>query len=280
MNKLILYTFCLLSVISIVSTIEISCAYSVLHYYMLRNVYSCVIRRVNSPENPIVQVSGFHMHAKNNDEVQGLKGDIGNVDKFPRDIKNTFKNLTAIYFTNGQIKELSSDDLKPFPELVELYFDNNKIEVIEAGTFDFNSKLAGISFMNNKVIHINANVFDHLTDLKYLWLNGNQCSNDEARNDRNAVLDLIAATKSTCQNQVFLRMENKLNESGIKRGRNLDTSGNLEQKIDNLEAKMDIHDQSFEEFKAAITKRINDLEVDYKNKHSEMMHAFQQKLKN
>jgi len=213
------------------------------------------------------------MHAKSNDDVQGLKGDIGNVQKFPRDINNTFPNLQAIYFTNGQIKELSSDDLKPFPDLVELYFDNNKIEVVEEGTFDFNPKLAGISFMNNRIMHISANVFDHLTDLKYLWLDGNfQCPNGAAGNNRNAVLGLIATAKNTCQSQVFLRMERKM--KGLT-----DNPENIDIKIENLKAQMDIHEQNLAEFKATVLKKLGDFEVDYKNMHSELMSSLEQKAK-
>lgn len=233
-----------MSLLSISTSVDISCAYSNQNFIILTNIYSCVIESVNSPENPVVRVTGSHMPGKRNDDVKGLFGNIGNVLKFPRDISNSLKNLVAIYFTVGQIRELSSDDLKPFPELLELYFDNNKIEVIEEGTFDFNPKLAGISFMSNGVFHINANVFDHLTDLRYLWLNNNKCSNGIARNDRNTALNLIATAKHTCQNQAFLRMEKKLKDladslktstTTIKPVSNVKTFGNMQKIFNDFE---------------------------------------------
>ncbi|XP_070508328.1 SLIT and NTRK-like protein 6 [Chironomus tepperi] len=284
MKKLIL----LLSIITIATSVDIECSYSVVNYYTLSQIYSCVIQTVSSPENPTVHISGSHMSGKNNDNVQGLYGNIGNVQKFPRDIHRTFKNLIAIYFTGGQIKELVADDLKPFPDLMEMYFDNNQIEVVEEGTFYYNPKLVGVSFFYNKLIHISSNVFDHLSNLSYLWLNGNPCENSAATNNRNAVLGLIAVAKASCQSPTILRYEHLLKgqkySPDIARTfsnstRSPATSSDIDKKIENLKARMDVHDQNLIELKAEVLKKFDDFEINYQNKHSELMHSIEQKLK-
>jgi len=227
------------------------------------------------------------MAGNNDDDVMGFHGNPGNIQKLPKGLEK-FKNLKVIYPSNGQIRELSSDDLKPFPEILELYFDNNKIEVLEEGVFNFCSKLAAISFTNNRLFHISANVFDHLTDLRNLWLNGNSCPNGIARNDRNAVLNLIVTAKSTCQSQIYLRMEMKLKgltdncknlDSKTKPGNNQETSSNEELNTDNL-TELKVNEKKLEEFKVAVLKKFDDFEADYKNMHSELMNTFEQKFMN
>ena len=194
---------------SMTTSVEISCSYSIQNYYILWQIYSCVITSVTSAEDEFANIIGTHTTGKTNEDVMGLYGTTGTIQKFPKGLER-FKNLKVIYLYNGQIKELHSDDLQYLPELVELYFDNNKIEVIEEGTFKFNLKLVAISFKNNRIYHISANVFDHLSSLTYLWLNGNICPNSVARNDRNAVLSLIETAKNSCQSQALLRLEKKV----------------------------------------------------------------------
>lgn len=238
--------------------------------------------KVSSIDNPVIHASGFHMTGRNNDNVQGLHGSSGNLQKFPRKVNKIFKNLIAIYFSSGQIRDLSSEDLKSFPELVELNLENNKIEVIEEGIFDLNPKLKGISFMSNKIFYISPNVFDHMTDLNFLQLDGNPCAFGATRADRNSVLNLISTVKSSCQSPTILRMERKLKSvthSSINIDPRISIKDDTLVNFENLKERMDIHDKNLVEFKAAILKKLDDFEIDYKNMHAELMGKIEKKLK-
>lgn len=188
---------------------EIICTYTHQNFFILSQIYTCVIKSVTSTENTFdFSITGTHMAGRNDKDLMGLYGSVGNVQKFPKGFER-FTNLKAIYLYSGQIREIRPIDLKPFPELMEVYFDKNQIEIIEDGIFEFNPKLVGISFKNNKVFHISPNVFDHLTELIYLWLNKNPCPNDLAKNSRNGVLKLIETVKTACQSPTIIRLENK-----------------------------------------------------------------------
>ena len=50
----------------------------------------------------------------------------------------------------------------------------------------------------------------YLTNLTYLWLNGNICPNSVARNNRNHVLSLITTAKNSCQSPAILRLEKRV----------------------------------------------------------------------
>ncbi|KAL7024191.1 hypothetical protein ACKWTF_012939 [Chironomus riparius] len=276
MRKILFLASCLMSILRITTSVEISCSYSVQNYYILWKIYSCVISTVTSSENEFADIVGTHTTGKTHNDVLGLYGTTGNIEKFPKGLER-FRNLKVVYLYNGQIKELRSDDLQYLPELVELYFDNNKIEVIEDGTFKFNLKLVAISFKNNRVYHISANVFDHLTSLTYLWLNGNICPNSVARNDRNGVLSLIATAKSSCQSPAFVRLEKKLKSSSkvaVPTGKCIDSNeifANFSTKL------LDLKGHCLHRGNQAMEK-INDFELDYGNMQSEFIQTLNNKF--
>lgn len=244
-----------------------------------------MIRIVTSPEYDVVYITGRqHMARKGSHDVQGLHGNIGKVQKFPKGLESNFPNLISIHFTNGQIKELVAEDLKPFPELVEIILERNNIEVVEEGTFDYNPKLVGISFFHNKLFHINANVFDHLTALTDLWLQGNPCVSSVVRNNRNSVLNLVATVKNTCQNPAILRLERKTKGAcptssttqipiTTEKIRETTTSSN---KCKNINEIFEGYSKKIVDMKAQcenpesedVKRKIEEFEIEYENMHS------------
>lgn len=150
--------------------INIECDFKIAKYfYTFPEVYTCVIRSIFLPDDPIISVTGTHLSGKEHSDVVGIYGGFGPLQTFPKGLENIFENLKAIYTTSSsQIKEIHREDLKGLPNLVELLLDNNRIEVVEEGLFDYTPNLAAISFYYNKVYHVNFNVFDNLTKLRYL----------------------------------------------------------------------------------------------------------------
>lgn len=102
-----------------------------------------------------------------------------------------------IFINNGRLDEIHQADLKPFPLLEILDLAHNDIEHIEFDLFDFNPNLKEIWF-TDKIKHVDVGTFDNLNNLVYLHLYNEPCIYREAKNDNNALKNLIETAEDNC----------------------------------------------------------------------------------
>jgi hypothetical protein len=177
--------------------------------------------------------------------VKYFRSFVKKVNYFPRGLTKFFKNLEIVYIYNGNLQEVSKNDLKEFGEnLKKLLLDHNEIRVIEGDLFEFSPNLNDIDLRSNKIVHIDLEAFDKLDELKSLHMEKNSCTSDDKKvvYGRSEVLELIRDVEKSCKNpnlavnadQIFKAMKTMQEE-------NLKNFEKLFSKISNLET--DIENQ-------------------------------------
>lgn len=147
----------------------------------LGNCYTCEAIST-SPESEILEdVSGVHQTGKSNEDVEFLKVSAGNLPFVPKRVVNFFKNLIALEIDSNAVFSISAEDLRPFPQLEYLALFVNNIESIDGDLFYFTPHLKCIALAYNRIQHIGHDLVTVMTDLQYLYFNGNICI------DKNAV---------------------------------------------------------------------------------------------
>lgn len=200
-----------------------------------------------------------HHSGKSNDDVSAFYSTSSkNIQYFPHNLENVFRNLKGIHIYNDNLKEIHQSDLKPFPQLQSLYLHYNKIEVIEDGLFDYNLNLKLIYLSNNKIFDIAEDVFSHLPKLTYLYLATNLCINMNAENNRATVVHVIKTANSQCISGEFRVLSRNLarleDEAKV-----LDSTTSTTFHNSVIEAKNELEDSKFKNY-ASLNERIANLE--------------------
>lgn len=174
---------------------KLDCKYDYYEWKGVGNIYYCWIQNslgISSPESAqIDSETGSHESGKNNNAVKGIWSDKGGISYFPRGLQRLYPNIVYIYIKKGYIKEIHQSDLKQYPNLAVLDIAENDIEVLEDGLFTYNPDLVHVSFTGNKICYVEPNIFDHLTKLRWLYFDKNECINQIADNSLTAVEGLI-----------------------------------------------------------------------------------------
>ena len=115
----------------------------------------------------------------------------------PRGLEKFFKNLIVIdIYTTGLLK-VQKEDLEPFPELKYLSFSKCSLQAIDFDLFIYNPKLEMILLFGNKITVVN-DAFNNLPNLRFLSFKDNPCYSGEAKDDRNAVVELVKKIHNEC----------------------------------------------------------------------------------
>jgi len=176
--------------------------------------YRCYVSNnlnISSPESAkIVAVNGTHMSGKSNNDEIYFHASNKHITYLPRGLERFFTNLTGIAIYGSQIKEIHQDDLKPYTKLIYFGIGRSNIEVIEDGLFDYQPNIKVIDFYQSEIFHISSTVFDNLLKLTSMDLKGNNCTNQESKNNRANTLEVIKSVKFTCNSSGFLKLDKKL----------------------------------------------------------------------
>ncbi|KAG5680407.1 hypothetical protein PVAND_009916 [Polypedilum vanderplanki] len=98
---------------------------------------------------------------KSDDDVNFFYLTGANLNFFPRNLENVFKNLELIYIYDSKLIEITSEDLKPFPKLKYFRLYGNPIEVIREDLFTHNPELEVLYLENNEINHIYPKALSH-----------------------------------------------------------------------------------------------------------------------
>lgn len=257
----------LLLLIHFTATVMIRCHYQDYDFFILKSAYICSIQNklnIESKSLAVIDSSyGEHRTKMSNDDVIAVYCPPNkNIQYFPKNLQNVFKNLKVISIGNNNVKEVHKEDLRPFPNLVELFLHENKIEILEEGLFEHNLELQNIYLRSNTIFHIAENIFDDLVKLNFLVLQLNPCIDMRADNNRTGVLGIIKSVKNQCVSKDFKVLSTELKElEDNVRTLNLSSSLKFFEKISDYEIRFkNSKYANFISFNARITN-LQDIKV-------------------
>ncbi|KAG5679646.1 hypothetical protein PVAND_009203 [Polypedilum vanderplanki] len=208
---------CCFSTFPVGNTATIECKYFMYDGYWEINesVYNCDVLNIGvftGERVTIENVEGNHENGKTDDDVQIFYLRDANLNYFPRNLENVFKNLLLIGILNSNLIEITSEDLKPFPKLKYLRIWGNPIEVIREDLFIHNLAMEVIILYNNEINHIDPKAFSHLNKLRAVDLRHNVCKFDkDEANTKTEVLEIVKKIEQgQCLSPKYTTTENLL----------------------------------------------------------------------
>jgi len=195
--------YILLSFFGVTFSNKLNCKYDYFEFRAVGKIYYCWVQNnlgiISSETSQIDSEQGSHDSGKNNNDVKGFWSDKGGINYFPRGLERLYPNTNFICIRDGNIKEIHQSDLKQYPNLVVLDLWKNHLEVLEDGLFAYNPDLVYVSLETNKICYIAPNIFDHLTKIRWLQFEENECINQKADDSLTAVEGLIKTiNKNVC----------------------------------------------------------------------------------
>lgn len=200
-----IFKFLLLTIFCIkIKSVEVFCEFEEFKEYNFE--YGCKVQHfkiTSKDDRNISKAVGHHLDGKIDFSVKIFSSYQKIVQYFPRNLKNVFKNLKILSIQSGNMKEISSNDLKSFGDSLKiLNFFGNSIEVIESGIFNFNSNIEKIDLGGNKIKHVDDESFNGLNKLIELKFERNPCYSGYALKPED-IFKLIKFIKSFCKNENF-----------------------------------------------------------------------------
>lgn len=110
----------------------------------------------------------------------------------------SLQNLRNLYLGFNEIENLPLNVFKPLKELLKLALPSNKIREIHNEHFSNNKKLTNVWLNENLLECLDEELFDGKNRLKWLYLEGNVCINDDYR-DMTVVKFDIAKNCRNCE---------------------------------------------------------------------------------
>jgi hypothetical protein len=166
----------------------------------LPSKYQCEVKNkevFNGKRVTIDRAEGTHLSQKTNDDVGYFYlNEAPNINYFPENLHNVFKNLEYITAGNSKLRQITQNDLKHFPMLKYLYLAGNQLKTISADVFEYNLELEVVRLYSNQIAHIGPTTFTMLTKLRDLDLDPNTpCPLGNAQT-RSAVEAMIAKVEN------------------------------------------------------------------------------------
>lgn len=173
-SKILIY---LLVKITISSAIVLNCQSSNHKWHANDVQYTCKPQISSSGHPSVIEnVTYNHLPGKNYTDFKGVNFMNQKLNVFPRNIEKFFPNVSRLSIYEGNLKNISSNDLKPFPDLVRLYISNNYIERLPGDLFQYNPKLILIAIDYNNVFYIGFNIVSELKFLEVFSFRKNPCT--------------------------------------------------------------------------------------------------------
>lgn len=113
----------------------------------------------------------------------------------------TFKNLInlkELYFSSNKLEHLNVDLFSPLMNLQILSLSGNKLKAIDMEHFQLNRQLREILLYDNQLTAIHPQAFVNQKEIFNLELHGNNCVNDDLRDDGGNITDLLKNSLQKC----------------------------------------------------------------------------------
>lgn len=175
---------------------------------------------VEMADDVVESVSGKHLSAKQNDDVNVFSVRNKPCRFLPSGIGSLFKNLQGLEIYRAGLKAITKEDLKQFPNLKVLWIYANDLQTLPPGLLENNPKLISISFWNNNINSIAADIFDTLEDLQRVTLKENSCISRNAVNP-SQLAELKIRIAKKCKPTVTLGRDLDLELLYLKKKMNL-----------------------------------------------------------
>ncbi|KAL7011220.1 hypothetical protein ACKWTF_014165 [Chironomus riparius] len=108
-------------------------------------------------------------------EFRGFIANGKSISYLPSGIEKCCEKIEFLMVQNCGLKDITSKNLKNYPDLIILDLSYNKIRILEADLFKSNPKIEKIYLNNNQLLAASRTVFSVLQNLKFLFLNQNEC---------------------------------------------------------------------------------------------------------
>lgn len=173
--------FILLSFIATSKAVEFQCGVfrNDIGWPSVGTTYTCWFGQVavKNSSTSLESVQGKHLEGRKNADVKAISiyNDRTKMEKLPGSIEKFFPKLLVFRWIFGNIKSISSQDLKPFPRLKVLILGENKITSLDGNLFKNNLQLRRIEFWSNKISIVGKNLLGNLKDLTYADFRFNPC---------------------------------------------------------------------------------------------------------
>lgn len=165
-------------------------------------LYGCEAN-VTKMENPktLEKVKGKHLPNRTIDEVEYflLRNHKG-LEAIPKNFGERFPDLNVLFWINGSLTSLTSDDLK-FPKLVSLSLARNHLVSIESDLLKHTRKLEEIYLGFNMLEHVGHEIFKDLITLHDVDLVANPCIDARVK-DYGEIVELSKQLKIRCPEKV------------------------------------------------------------------------------
>lgn len=143
------------------------------------NLYCEAYKTWNEQVSAVKFVNGTHYEGDTNEQVNSVSFTKAHrLNHFPRNLREFFPNLIAIYIYDCNISKMLPSDLKAYSELEVLYIKGSPISSIPGDLFKYNNKLMRICIdFNHHLQHVGLNLIENLKNLEYVSFFSNECIN-------------------------------------------------------------------------------------------------------
>lgn len=253
--------------------------------YQMRteNVTFCFIQtnpQVTSQDSTLIRVTGNRLDGYDHSNIEVFFIRDRQMKFFPRNFSTFFASIMQLYVINCSLSAIKPKDLQGLENrLIYVNLSGNQLRSIEAHTFH---NLRHLDLHDNKIELVHPEWMKTSAHLYYLDFSGNKCINEQARQTNFEIITLISMIVEKCQvSKEELESENTVSKEEVTRDTNdsermtrnvEDNDINLhgdrqrEGKIlnlgkDNLNKAILNINQTLNELKTTINKKLNDLNI-------------------
>lgn len=133
-------------------------------------------------ENKLVSLSSFIFQDAQNLEVLDLSSNV--ISNVNHQAFAGLSKLIRLSLSDNKISIIDEETFEPLENLRWLWLDRNEIKIVSLNHLVKNQNLVGIYLNNNKISALSPILFDQIPELNYLFLAGNNCTNQNFINQK------------------------------------------------------------------------------------------------
>lgn len=189
---------------------EINCWYNYQYYGSMR-VYKCTIREANITEKDqiIQKFKGIHKRRRRVRDIKTVSFFNTIVDHFPRGIQLHFRNVTNLFISKCDLKEISKNDLKGLEKVYRFVINFCKLTTLPDDLLTEMPKLKVVSFSDNKIEFASSELLKPLLGRKNVkvGLRGNKSIDAQfwpgSEDSQDSLDELMKLIDEKCINPAF-----------------------------------------------------------------------------
>ena len=154
---------------------ELDCIFGDEDYSLVGFVYSCRVTSFVNPHNNLT-IDGYlgeHLANRNDADVQAIIMEGTNTKYIPTNLGSLF-NLTALYMDYTQLIEIKATDFLGMQDLEEISFFNDKFSSVPLDVFTTLTNLRFIYLSGNQIEELPNGIFKNNLELEEIYLNHNR----------------------------------------------------------------------------------------------------------